>query len=1026
MDDDISQSTKKKYVEDIQAREKRERIQNRRAEQDARRKELHSKLASQGDGNGEENGQIIVNDFATEGHYYLNEYLAKHIKKHQVAGLRFLWGSVVSGSGEVEGSKELDGCLLAHTMGLGKTMQAIALLVSIAESSASDNPLLAEQIPERLRKSKTLVLCPPGLIDNWMDELLSWVRPDDLLGMFWKVNASVPLEERLKCISDWYLSGGVLILGYEMFRNFVMNIATDKRKQPLTAEQHERVMKELVEGPNIVIADEAHKMKNVKAGITKAATLFETKCRIALTGSPLANNIQEYHTMIDWISPNYLGPAREFNAKFVVPIQAGLYQDSTAYERRTARMMLRVLEKDIDAKVQRADMSVLKHDMPPKTEFSITLSLTELQKQAYSRYVTWFLEKAHVKLSKDGDILQSTLWVYLGMLTLLCNHPSLFMTKLREPPKKSKAVVQPKVLEITETDDTPEVDTSEFEISNQVAFQDLVDKEAELFDEIGDVKLMNLSNKVKVLVQILDAAQEAKDKTLVFSHSIPTLDYIENIFKAQRRLYARLDGKTRMADRQKMTKKFNDENNPTNIFIISTTAGGLGLNLPGANRVVIFDFKFNPIEEEQAIGRAYRIGQQKETFVYRLIAGGTFESIVYNTTVFKQQLASRVVDKKAQVPAALKKVSDYLFQPKEVPQEDLYNFVGMDTQVLDKILASQTKESTISTIVQSDNFEREDEALTAEEEALVEKMHQDAKQGKVPPGAANDFKSRINHGGQPMESKGYDRIVNTPQQKMGFGRNGAVEAAPKQAMYMPPQPPAAILPPGIAVGDWNALVTAANLNKSSPPTQLTASHNLPTAESASRSETGATRTSDPIVTPSNTTSNRSRSDTIAINTSRQSPILPPTPIGDSIRSQYSLANSAKFETLSPIKRPKSNRYMTTPKTPSGLPASFGESSTTRSASPLDFHANKRKPKPSQPSDDEEDEEDDLRVGTSQFGQAVKAPYISLSDVQALEKSSIPAETPGESTSGVSAGAPESKAALFIRRAKSYLGSPFAG
>lgn len=1010
----------------MQAREKREWVQNRRVEQDARRKELHSKLASQGDGNGEENGQIIVNDFATEGYYYLNEHLAQRIKKHQIAGLRFLWGSTVTGS------KELEGCLLAHTMGLGKTMQAIALLVSIAESSASEDPLLVEQIPERLRKSKTLVLCPPGLMDNWMDELLSWVRPDDLLGEFWKVDTSIPLlGDRLKCISDWNASGGVLILGYEMFRTFVMNIATDKRERPLSDEQHNRVMEELVKGPNIVIADEAHKMKNAKSAITKAAVQFETKCRIALTGSPLANNIQEYHTMIEWISPNYLGPAKEFRAKFVEPIQAGLWQNSTSQEKSKSRTMLRVLERDIDPKVQRADMSVLKHDMPPKTEFTITVALTEMQKEAYSRYVTWSSEKALTNLTKAGQIKNSTLWKYLGILTLLCNHPSLFKTKLCEPPKKGKAA-KAKKEKIDETDDTPEIDTSEFDLSNQAAFQELVDKEFELFNEIEDIELMDLSNKVKVVFQILDAAREAKDKTLIFSQSIPTLDFLEKVFRNQDRRYVRLDGHTKMADRQKMTKWFNDEKNPTNIFIISTMAGGLGLNLPGANRVVIFDFKFNPIQEEQAIGRAYRIGQQKETFVYRLIAGGTFESIVYNTTVFKQQLASRIVDKKQQKAAAMKKVSDYLFQPKEVTQEDLSDFVGMDTHVLDKILESQTKESTICTIVQSDNFEREDEALTPEEEALAEQYHQAAKNGKLPPDAMNDSKLfRIHHGTQAGVSMAYDKIVNLPQPRMEFIKTGAVEKAPRQAMYMPPPLPVVVPQPSNAiVKDVSTPAAVANKSDSSTPTQSPAPSNHPAADSATRSEAGAAKPSEPVGTPSNAISNKDRSNSVASNAPPQSPMLPPTPTVDASRGRNSITNSTKSKRRHPSRRPESRNSMSTPMTPSGVPAVFGGSSNGRLGTPLNSDAKRRTSKQAQATDDEEEEEEDsLKVGISsqlpsandQSGLSMSSPNPFFSD-HVLQETSTPTETPDDPMSGVSSGVSESKTAFFLRHAKSYLGS----
>jgi len=255
--------------------------------------------------------------------------------------------------------------------------------------------------------------------------------------------------------------------------------------------------------------------------------------------------------------------------------------------------------------------------------------------------------------------------------------------------------------------------------------QDLINEETKLFaEEAPDMKSIDLSYKVKILCQILDASKVAGDKVLVFSQSIPTLNFLEGLFVRQRRDYARLDGKTTMSKRQDMTKAFN--RGKTDIYLISTAAGGLGLNLPSANRVVIFDFKFNPIMEEQAIGRAYRIGQLKPTFVYRFVAGGTFEDSVHNKTVFKMQLASRVVDKKNPIAWATKKLGDFLFEPKDVPQKDLSEFAGMDPMVLDKILESQGGVQTIRAIVQSDTFERDDDdKLTAEEEKEVKQLLSD-------------------------------------------------------------------------------------------------------------------------------------------------------------------------------------------------------------------------------------------------------------------------------------------------------------
>lgn len=315
----------------------------------------------------------------------------------------------------------------------------------------------------------------------------------------------------------------------------------------------------------------------------------------------------------------------------------------------------------------------------------------------------------------------------LAILSLLCNHPQCFNTKLHDRKQDAKK-------EISGGTDTPNSrDSTDFDIAAQLnadvwkvgVSQDLINEMTKLFkQEAPDMQSIDLSFKVKILCQILDASKKANDKVLIFSQSIPTLDYLEELCIRQHRKYARLDGTTPITKRQDMIKEFNKGN--TDIYLISTAAGGLGLNLPIANRVIIFDFKWNPIMEEQAVGRAYRIGQTKPTFVYRFVAGGTFEDTVHNKTVFKMQLASRVVDKKNPVAYASKRLSEYLFEPKDVEQKDLTQFVGLDPQVLDKILETQNDNPIIRAIVQSDTFAIDDQdKLTAEEMKEVKQLLND-------------------------------------------------------------------------------------------------------------------------------------------------------------------------------------------------------------------------------------------------------------------------------------------------------------
>lgn len=217
----------------------------------------------------------------------------------------------------------------------------------------SSEPEIQNQIPTTMRTSRSLILCPAGLIENWRDEFDIWQPRDTVnIGLVHAISATTKKRERLDVIQMWYDKGGVLILGYEMFRALVKNNANPKNGQPaLTEEQHEMVRKQLLEGPKIVVGDEAHKLKNMKSRTSSAAKKFKTTSRIALTGSPLANNLEDYFAMIDWVAPGYLGDLTEFKAYYQEPIEEGTYRDSTKYQQRKSLKKLQALKSDIDPKV---------------------------------------------------------------------------------------------------------------------------------------------------------------------------------------------------------------------------------------------------------------------------------------------------------------------------------------------------------------------------------------------------------------------------------------------------------------------------------------------------------------------------------------------------------------------------------------------------------------------------------------------------------------------------------------------------
>jgi hypothetical protein len=218
-----------------------------------------------------------------------------------------------------------------------------------------------------------------------------------------------------------------------------------------------------------------------------------------------------------------------------------------------------------------------------------------------------------------------------------------------------------------------------------------------------------------------------KERVLVFSHSIPTLNALEKHLKETQVAYQRLDGKTPVDTRQAAAKKFND--GQVSVFLISTKAGGLGINLPGASRVIIFDSDFSPAWEQQAIGRAYRLGQKQHVFVYRFHAGGTWEDSLWNQSQLKTQLVTRVIDSKNPMRLAHKKDNKHLQPPRDIEKCDLEGYVGKDS-VLDHLM--NVGKDYVYNIMHTETFVPDfDEALNEAEQKEVEEILEQERQQRL-------------------------------------------------------------------------------------------------------------------------------------------------------------------------------------------------------------------------------------------------------------------------------------------------------
>ncbi|XP_026188230.1 helicase ARIP4-like isoform X3 [Mastacembelus armatus] len=636
-------------------------------------------------------GRVLVNlnHPAAEEDIFLSPQLARAVKPHQIGGIRFLYDNLVESVERFSNSNGF-GCILAHSMGLGKTLQVISFIDVLFRHTEAHT---------------VLAIVPVNTLQNWLSEFNTWVPPPEALPPDTDPTLVTPrtfkvhilndehknTTTRAKVVDDWARDGGVLLMGYEMYRLLSLrkSFVAGKRKKTkkttgsavIDVDEEDR-QQELLKGieralarpgPDVVICDEGHRIKNCHASTSLALKSIRTRRRVVLTGYPLQNNLIEYWCMVDFVRPDFLGTRQEFSNMFERPILNGQCVDSTPQDIQLMRYRSHVLHSLLEGFVQRCGHDVLKDQLPSKEEHVILVRLSPLQRALYTEFMSRFREAGN------------TGWLSLNPLKAFCvcckiwNHPDVLYEALQ---KENLASDQDLDLDdVTSTGPTrcPTASTQKskpLENPNPIgglSLNQLQEKANQVItyewakDIMCDYKpgILENSAKMVLLFHLIEESVRKGDKILVFSQSLSTLTVIED-FLAKRKVppspntsggerpnqnwvrnlsYYRLDGSTTASERDRLINQFNDPSNTSAwVFLLSTRAGCLGVNLIGANRVVVFDASWNPCHDAQAVCRVYRYGQRKPCHIYRLVCDFTLEKKIYDRQISKQGMSDRVVD----------------------------------------------------------------------------------------------------------------------------------------------------------------------------------------------------------------------------------------------------------------------------------------------------------------------------------------------------------------------------------------------
>lgn len=337
----------------------------------------------------------------------------------------------------------------------------------------------------------------------------------------------------------------------------------------------------------------------------------------------MQNSLKELWSLFDFILPGKLGTLDAFIEHCATPITRGGYSNASTLQEATALQVATMLKEAITPyMLRRTKSDVQRHlALPEKNEQVLFCSLTQEQVDLYKSYITSENVKTVLHDKGSDNRGRARMLVAVTALRKICNHPDLFTY-------------------------TSEAQLTQASFSYEACNAQVADEEEEDIDEelaLEGFGHWKKSGKLTVVRSLLRIWKKQGHRALIFSQGRQMMGVLEGLLQKEDYKYLRLDGTTPMGERQKSIKLFNLDTSYF-VFISTTRVGGLGVNLTGANRVIIYDPDWNPATDAQARERAWRIGQEKNVTIYRLISAGTIEEKIYHRQIFKLLLSNRVLD----------------------------------------------------------------------------------------------------------------------------------------------------------------------------------------------------------------------------------------------------------------------------------------------------------------------------------------------------------------------------------------------
>ncbi|KIX07762.1 uncharacterized protein Z518_02416 [Rhinocladiella mackenziei CBS 650.93] len=427
---------------------------------------------------------------------------------------------------------------------------------------------------------KALIVCPVSLIRNWKREFQKWLGSDRL--------GVLEFEDQNTRLSNF--DGKVyqvMIIGYERLRMIADDLA---KGHPI----------------DIVVCDEGHRLKTMKNKNVQAIESLNTPRRIILSGTPIQNDLSEFYAMVNFVNDGCLGSQKAFVRDFEMPILKSRQPGASEEDMERGQEASEELARTTSPFILRRTADILADFLPPRTEYVLFCRPTQAQAKIYRTVLK--SPMFHNALCSNESTFQ-----LITILKKLCNSPALM------DPKLGGDDLMPSSSLTTLSEMLPE----------------------------GLSKLYNnsVSCKIRLLDQLLQQIRYKTDeKIVVISNYTSTLNLIEQLLVNSNLAYLRLDGTVAAKKRQGLVDQFNrSKPGQCFAFLLSAKAGGVGINLTGASRLVLFDVDWNPATDDQAVARIHRQGQKRHCKIYRFLIKGGLEERIWQRQVVKRALADSIM-----------------------------------------------------------------------------------------------------------------------------------------------------------------------------------------------------------------------------------------------------------------------------------------------------------------------------------------------------------------------------------------------